>query len=219
MPASKRNAKSKASRSYRLNEPDNFLIEEWPESKRALYEAARELFWEKGFSDTSVQEIVDGAKLTKGAFYHYFGAKSDLLRIMYEHSLERLLRNVQSLVTDDMPSRTAITTILEQMVGVVIEYRAEVAIFWEEYRRLPTDAIPNARERRRELTHFIAAVIDRGVKRGELVPVPSSTVTAISLLGLCHFVNHWYRPHGTMQPIDVAHFFAGTVLDGLAVRS
>ena len=87
-------------RSYGLNEPDNYVVEEWSPTKRKLYESARRLFLEKGFAQTSVQEIVAGAGLTKGAFYHYFGAKEDLLRVIYERSLGRLARTLRTTITD-----------------------------------------------------------------------------------------------------------------------
>ncbi|MDB5430841.1 MAG: transcriptional regulator, TetR family [Caulobacter sp.] len=204
-----------APRSYGLNEPDNYTVEEWPQSKRDLYESARLLFWDKGFADTSVQEIVEGAKLTKGAFYHYFGAKEDLLRVMYERSLERLFKVTSTTITDDMPSHLAIAAFVEEMVKVVIDYRVEVALFWEEYRRLPPELIPNNRERRGELFRFIVKLMNRGMERGELVHMESPTVAAMTLLGMCQFTHHWYQPGGKMTPAEVGKFFADMILLGL----
>ena len=37
------------------------------------------LFAQRGFDATSVQDIVDAANVTKGAFYYYFTSKDDLL--------------------------------------------------------------------------------------------------------------------------------------------
>jgi AcrR family transcriptional regulator len=48
-----------------------------------LLEAAVSLFAEKGFDATSVQEIVERAQVTKGAMYHYFRSKDDLLYAIY----------------------------------------------------------------------------------------------------------------------------------------
>ena len=44
-----------------------------------LLRAATTLFAEHGFDGTSVQEIVEAAGVTKGAMYHYFASKEDLL--------------------------------------------------------------------------------------------------------------------------------------------
>ena len=41
--------------------------------------AAVTLFAERGFDATAVQQIVDRAEVTKGALYHYFDSKDELL--------------------------------------------------------------------------------------------------------------------------------------------
>ncbi len=46
--------------------------------------AAVELFATQGYANTSVQQIVEAAGVTKGAMYHYFESKDDLLFGIYE---------------------------------------------------------------------------------------------------------------------------------------
>ena len=52
-----------------------------------LLAAATRLFAERGYERTSVQEIVEAAGVTKGALYHYFGSKEDLLQEVYARVL------------------------------------------------------------------------------------------------------------------------------------
>jgi AcrR family transcriptional regulator len=52
--------------------------------KDQLLTAARQLFGEQGFAATSVDDIVSGAGVTKGALYHHFGDKADVFRAVYE---------------------------------------------------------------------------------------------------------------------------------------
>ncbi|QIK65668.1 TetR/AcrR family transcriptional regulator [Nocardioides sp. HDW12B] len=47
-------------------------------TKRALVSVARDLFARQGFAATSLEEIVAGADVTKGALYHHFRGKQDL---------------------------------------------------------------------------------------------------------------------------------------------
>jgi AcrR family transcriptional regulator len=49
-----------------------------------LINAARKLFGEQGFAATSVDEVVKGAGVTKGALYHHFRDKDDLFRAVVE---------------------------------------------------------------------------------------------------------------------------------------
>jgi AcrR family transcriptional regulator len=53
-------------------------------TRSMLIEASCELFGTKGFQETSLDEIVGRAKVTKGALYHHFHGKEDLFRAVYE---------------------------------------------------------------------------------------------------------------------------------------
>ncbi len=53
-------------------------------TRAALVGAARRLFAERGFASTSLDEIVAGANVTKGALYHHFQGKEDLFAAVYE---------------------------------------------------------------------------------------------------------------------------------------
>ena len=53
-------------------------------TRAALIDSARELFGVKGYADTSTDEIVARAGVTKGALYHHFRGKDDLFRTVFE---------------------------------------------------------------------------------------------------------------------------------------
>jgi AcrR family transcriptional regulator len=53
-------------------------------TRAALIRSARELFGEQGYADTSTDEVVVRAGVTKGALYHHFHGKDDLFRSVFE---------------------------------------------------------------------------------------------------------------------------------------
>jgi AcrR family transcriptional regulator len=53
-------------------------------TKRALVEVATELFTEQGYAGTSLDAIVAGARVTKGALYHHFSGKQALFEAVFE---------------------------------------------------------------------------------------------------------------------------------------
>jgi AcrR family transcriptional regulator len=53
-------------------------------TRRALLDAARSLFAEKGYHGTAAEEIVQRAGLTRGALYHHFEGKKDLFRAVVD---------------------------------------------------------------------------------------------------------------------------------------
>ncbi|TVR01403.1 MAG: TetR/AcrR family transcriptional regulator [Deltaproteobacteria bacterium] len=74
-----------------------------PDTRRRILDAAERHFAEKGFSGTSVRDIVQSANVTNPMLYYYFGSKEELLRELVsvrceeaERSLERELDRCQS---------------------------------------------------------------------------------------------------------------------------
>ena len=59
-------------------------------TRERLIEAARFLFWERGFAGTSMADLLDRAGVNSGSFYHYFESKEVLLRADLKEYLEAL---------------------------------------------------------------------------------------------------------------------------------
>jgi AcrR family transcriptional regulator len=57
-----------------------------PKTRRALLEAARQVFTERGFSQAGIADVVERADSSVGSLYHHFGGKSELfLALWHEH--------------------------------------------------------------------------------------------------------------------------------------
>jgi AcrR family transcriptional regulator len=68
-------------------EPPAMLRSQHAEAtRRAVLTAARSLFGTKGYAQTSVDEIADAARVTKGAVYHHFAGKEALFRAVYDQA-------------------------------------------------------------------------------------------------------------------------------------
>lgn len=48
-------------------------------TKGRIIESAWELFYEQGYENTTIDDIVEHSETSKGSFYHYFDSKDGLL--------------------------------------------------------------------------------------------------------------------------------------------
>ena len=68
------------------------------EKRRALLDAAYELFLERGTSKTSVEDITSRAKVGKGTFYLYFADKGSVTQALLARVSYQLLDNACCLL-------------------------------------------------------------------------------------------------------------------------
>jgi AcrR family transcriptional regulator len=77
--------------------PSAFRLEARRRDRRErLIAAALGLFAERGFHETSVDDLVAAAHTSKSAFYHYFESKEDCFRVLLEQEGGALIAAVQS---------------------------------------------------------------------------------------------------------------------------
>jgi len=69
-----------------------------PDTRQIILQAALKQFAQKGYAGTSVQEIVDAARVTKPALYYHFKDKADLYRALVEWAFEERFRIMQEAV-------------------------------------------------------------------------------------------------------------------------
>ena len=81
-----------------------------PEIRRAeIMDAAMLLFMEKGYANTTTQDIVDKVNISRGLLYYHFKNKEDILYCLVERYSEKLLSVIHVIVYDD--DKTAIEKI------------------------------------------------------------------------------------------------------------
>lgn len=70
------------------------------ETVKAILDAATTLFIEKGYDNASMQDILDMTKLSKGAIYHHFRSKADILEAICNRIMEGNM-DALSIIRDD----------------------------------------------------------------------------------------------------------------------
>ena len=66
--------------------------------KRQIITAARELFIEKGYVETSINDIISAAQISKGTFYNHIASKSECLIAILDEGREEASNRRHELI-------------------------------------------------------------------------------------------------------------------------
>ncbi len=83
-------------------------VKEYDERYTEFLDVGQRLFYQKGYAQTSVQDIIGEIGVAKGLFYYYFSSKADLLDAVIERMTTQILASLQPLIDDpdcDAPTK------------------------------------------------------------------------------------------------------------------
>ena len=72
-------------------QPSSLRAQQVAQTRDSLIRAGRELFGQKGFRQTSVEDLARAARVTTGALYHHFPTKTALFEAVFEHAHTELM--------------------------------------------------------------------------------------------------------------------------------
>jgi AcrR family transcriptional regulator len=72
-------------------------------TEQKIFEAAKDVFQNKGLEGARMQEIADKADINKSMLHYYYRSKELLFEKVYELSIIKLMPQVASLLNEDMP--------------------------------------------------------------------------------------------------------------------
>lgn len=180
-----------------------------------LIDVARRLFAEQGFESTSVQDVVRAAGVTKGAMYHYFSSKDDLLHEIYARVLRMQMERLESVVAQDLPPAERVHAAAADVVATTIESLESTTIFFRSLHQLSVAKQQEVRRERRRYHQTFRALIEEGRADGTFRVDVSADLCVDYFFGAVHHLPTWWKPEGRLSGTDVGRSFADLLLSSL----
>ena len=132
-----------------------------------IVSAAWQLFYEQGYEEPTVEEIIDTSQTSKGSFYHYFDGKDALLSTLSDLFDEKY-EGLQETMDPDMPAMDQLLYLNGELFRM-IENKVSVELL---ARLLSTQLVTNGerqlRNQKRTYYRLLRKIIAQGQERGEL---------------------------------------------------
>jgi AcrR family transcriptional regulator len=183
-----------------------------------LMHASVELFAEHGYAQTSVQQIVDAAGVTKGALYHYFKSKDDLLFDIYDRILSLQREHLDEIVAKGEDPVRTIRLVCEDVIVTSIEWMHEGTVFFRSQHMLTPARQQEVKRRRREYNDAFEAILERGRADGLFrIDIPPAIQIA-NFFSDVHYLGQWYSPGGPLSKEQVGSELTDLYLAGLTAK-
>lgn len=183
--------------------------------QQRILRVAVELFASQGFDATTVQQVVDGARVTKGALYHYFDSKNDLLFAIYHSLIGTQTADMDRIVAQGLSSAETVRAILLNVVESTTARIEEAAVFFREVHKLDAVRMAEFRADRRRYHETFRQVVAGGQADGSFSSAfPADTVVQIAM-GAVNQLPTWYRHDGEKAPHQIGTDLADFVLSAL----
>lgn len=146
------------------------------DTKGRILDAALDVFGEHGYLDASIDEIASRAGVTKGAIYYYFTDKDDLARDLRRKLWDQLRDEALRASDPQGDTLTTLTRCFEAYL-TALQHLGAARFFLRDSWSLSSK--DTARDELESQFPLLRALLEEGIRRGELVPLDPEAVARV----------------------------------------
>lgn len=177
--------------------------------------AAIQLFQQKGYHATSMQDIADAVGLQKGSLYHYITSKDDLLVDIIHDAIAQYNARLAQVRGMDLPVRRKLELAVRYHLKGIAEKLGMLTIFLRESYALAPEQAKVLDEESARYNQMFEELFQEGIDSGEVRGLDPKLATR-TVLGACNWFYRWYRPDGARSIDELADFFVDLLFNGIA---
>jgi AcrR family transcriptional regulator len=180
-----------------------------------LLDAAADLFLQRGYANTRMQDIADSTQMSRSSLYYYFVNKEQVVLALTEDDVRVATDTLEALLDDasiswaDKLRGWIEGNIREKLVG-----RARFRLVDRIQDDLPVEYREIFRKQRRKILDLVTSVVEGGVRAGEF-RVTDPQITAFAVIGMSNWTGWWYSPNGRSAPDEIARCMTDLAMRGV----
>jgi AcrR family transcriptional regulator len=186
-------------------------------TKDDILDAAAQIFSQKGYHGTSMQDIALAVDLQKGSLYHHIPSKQEILFEILGKGLDILTEQVTAAIRDPVPADEKLRRAMNAYLGTLTEYHDVAAVLILEHRSLEPEYQKRHIPQRDRFEKIWRDLILEGKNAG-IFTCEHPSLSARAVLGVLNWTVTWFRNDGPMSSEYIANQFSELFLIGLIER-
>jgi AcrR family transcriptional regulator len=184
-----------------------------------ILRVAADVVGERGYQNTSLDEVAERLDVAKASLYYYFDSKQALVAACLDSAADNVQRLLEAIVAEGgTPTEIMRRLIIEQQVYTTQDH-PELSRLFLRHLEWPPPLLEKIHEWLVRHDRIWRDVIDAGVRSGEFTTVVDPAIVRHCIHGALDFVPFWYHPDGKYPPEKLFEYVADAVLQMLGVRS
>ena len=169
--------------------------------ERILQEAVK-LFYERGFTGTTLDDIAAALGVTKPFIYTHFKSKVELLAALCLPTIEMSMDAAAAAAAAQGSATQRLHRLVTDFTRVVLERQANIAVFFREEKHLTEESRTEIAAKQKGFDRILSALLREGVERGEF-HIADTNLTALAIGGMISWAYTWHRPGGRLPLEDM----------------
>lgn len=187
------------------------------ERKDQLFDVATRLFREKGFHNTSMQELADALGVQKSSLYYHVESKEELLLRILEEGSRLQAAQIDEIYAADICPTEKLRRALMGYATTVMEYQDLFSVYINELQSLPVEQTGQIHSVRQNYQRVLTQIIEEGIRNG-CFRSTDPKIACLAVLGMLTWVHRWFSPNGELPPEEIATKMIEIALYGLVAN-
>jgi AcrR family transcriptional regulator len=187
------------------------------QKREHILQVAEDLFYRKGFTVTTISDIVHELGVTKPFLYYYFQSKNDIFETLCWRASHACLTSMHFDAADARPAIERLREGLHRFATANIVYFKSGTFAYREGGALQPAFLKKLRTMARRFYSELRALLEEARDDGEL-DFDDAKLTALSIGSIAGFMYTWYKPEGRLAPQDMVEEMTRILLKIAGVR-
>lgn len=164
--------------------------------ERILQEAVK-LFYERGFTGTTLDDIAAALGVTKPFIYTHFKSKVELLAALCLPTIEMSMEAAAEAANAPGTPTERLRRLVGDFTRVILQRQANIAVFFREEKHLTEEARAEIATKQKGFDRILSKLLREGAASGDF-NVADPGLAALAIGGMISWAYTWHRPNGRL---------------------
>lgn len=185
--------------------------------RERVVEAATQIFYERGFRNTTLDDVAERIGVTKPILYKSFSSKTELLAEICARGVQAALIELEQAQAQGLGSAATLEYFIPRYAAAILRAQRNIAINIREEKNLaPDDALRLGALRQQFLSGVEALLV--ACRAEGRIAVSDTRVAAFVIVGAVSWTTFWYNPGGVLSADAISKRISDVIMGMLDSR-